>query len=170
MASARYGILMEILRTLREDIVFNSEADDNKTPIKPENIFFRKVSIAERDINKGQTMENFPNIIVSCPYEEPFDPTAGEVSHDEYVYRFLIQIIDSDNFDPLSGLQTYWEWQELIVRAFQFKDTWDGVDYFTLGNASSVDVVDERYWLKEEKFKAGVRLSIKHWMNSDSRA
>ena len=166
MSSVRYQELQEILGILR-NMTFNPESGDDCDQITQDRIVFRKVSVADRDINQGKVFEQFPMILVSTPFEEPFAESLGEVAHDEYQYRFLIQIIDSDNYEPTRNINTYWAWQEKICCAFQFY-CFKTVDaQRVMSNATNVDVVDERYWLKFENFKAGVSLVVRTWLTRE---
>ncbi len=161
--SIRKQVLDEILRILQEELTFAVADGDKCNPIKPSSIIFRKVSVADRDINKGKVLEGFPMIVVSCPFEEPFDPTAGEVGHDVYPMSFLCQIIDRDHLEPTRSIDTYWNWQELISPQFQFRCLNNVNTKRAFCVAKQVDVVDERYWLKEENFKAGVVIQVGVW-------
>lgn len=149
---------------MKQDISLKPEPGDTCDQILPDAIVFRKVAVRLTSQNEGFTFEPvFPGIIVSTPFEEPFNPSAGEVAHDEYVYHFLIQIIDSDNREPDKNIQTYWKWQEQVRRLFQF-DCMSNVDaVHVLAKATNVDVVDERKWLKDENFVCGVHVAVQVW-------
>lgn len=163
-AAVRKQVLDEILRVMQNDLAFNVQDSDSCRAIEPKNIRFRKVSVADRDINKGKVLEGLPGIFVSCPLNEPFGPGLGTNEEDEYRWGFLAQIVDKDHFDQTSNAGTYFQWQEQLCQKFQFHplDNVDSVHAFT--NAMSVDVVDEKYWLKEEAFKAGVLILARVWM------
>ncbi len=159
----------EILRILKEELVFNPADGDKCKSIVPDSIVFRKVSVAERDINKGVALERMPAIIVSTPYEEPFNPGAGTVAHDEYRWSFLCQIVDKDHLDKTSNWSSYTQWQETITQRFQFICL-QNVDVLHCPvNSMNVDIVDERYWLKEEAFKAGVHILTRPWIRGYGR-
>lgn len=169
MSAVRYQVLQEILRILRKDMSFVIDPIDNGfvDPIIPVAIQYRKIS-GERDTNQARTAEILPGIFVSTPLQEPFPEEAGTNEQDEYRWRFLVQIIDSDNHEPSQNIASYFLWQEQICTKFQFKDmTKSGNVSATrcLANASSVDVVDERYWVKEENFKSGILLTIRTWLS-----
>lgn len=165
MSSYRYQILQEILRALQQDVTFRAEPGDSTGTIPKDSIFFRKVNVKQRPENAGFTMtESFPGITVSTPYSEPFNPAAGENAHDEYIYHFLIQIIDSDNLEPTANIQTYWKWQEQVLRLFQFDCMWPINSPHVLSKSVNVDVVDTNRWLKEENFVCGVHLAVQVWM------
>lgn len=169
-SSRRMQVAQQILKTLK-DMVFDPADGDNCKRIEAENIILRKVATLEKDYNAGQTMLNTPNIVVSLPFREPFNASAGENNHDEYVYRFLIQIQDSDNSEQTDNYDTYWLWQEQIQLAFQFacNEQFPDVDtYRILCNTVAVGVVDERYWIKEEEFRSGVELAVRVWLTRDS--
>ena len=168
--SVRMQIAEQILKTLKS-MDFKNSPDDNCSRIDPTSIILRKVVNPERDINVGQVMTNFPNILVSCPKQEPFNPAAGENNHDEYIHCFMLQITDSDNHEPLDNADTYWWWQEMINDEFQFAgpSQFPYVNtYRLLCNCTSVLVVDEKYWVKEEGFRAGVMLAVKFWKTRNS--
>lgn len=165
MSSYRWLVLQEILRALRNDILLSPEPGDTCAVIPPCNIVFRKVAVKLKSYDKGYTFEpSFPGIIVSTPFSEPFSETAGESAHDEYTYHFLCQIIDSDNQEPNANVQTYWKWQEQIVRLFQFNCPCSIDAYKVLMKAVNVDVVDETKWVKDGNFVAGVHLTVQVWM------
>ena len=168
MSSYRWRVKEELIRILRGEIQFTPEGEDTCDEIPPENIVFRKVSVKDRDINENKTLEQFPAIVVSCPFDEPFSETAGEIAHDEYTYRFLIQILDRDFGDQEANLESYWAWQEKILR----KLTWNclcNIDApYVISTTNSVDNVDEQYWLKYQTFKCGVIFSVKVWMTRTS--
>ena len=163
MSSLRKQILNELLWILKEELSFSVQQGDTCKPIPPANIVFRKVSVADRDIDKGKTTENFPMILLSCPETEPFDPSAGENANDVYPMSFLVQIIDRDSLDKTKNIDTYWQWQELISPQLQFRCLKNVDTVRALAIAKAVDVVDERYWLKEENFKAGVQITVSVW-------
>lgn len=164
MSSFRYQVLQEILRLLKQGVSFKPEPGDRCVGISPDSINFRKVSVRLRQINEAHTFEPvFPGIVVSTPFEEPFNPSAGEIAHDEYVYHFLIQIIDSDNWEPTADIQSYWKWQEQVRRLFQF-NCMSNVDApHVLSKAVNVDVVDETKWLKDQNFVCGVHVAVQVW-------
>jgi hypothetical protein len=164
MSSYRWQVLQEILRSLKQDVSFVPEPGDKCSPILPDSIVFRKVSVKLTSQNQGFTFEPvFPGIIVSTPFSEPFDPTKGEVAHDEYVYHFLIQIIDSDNREPEADIQSYWKWQEQVRRLFQF-NCMSNVDApHVLSKSVNVDVVDETQWVRDENFVCGVHVAVQVW-------
>lgn len=168
MSAVKYQVLQEILRILKEDLDLSiDELDDGTaTAIPPENIHFRKIS-GERDLDQGRAAENFPMALVSMPFKEPFPEDAGTNQEDEYRWRFLIQFIDSDNLEPQANLATYLKWQENTSLRFQFNNMTHSGNVIAsrcLSTAAAVDVVDERYWLKEENFKGGVELLIRTWL------
>lgn len=164
MSSYRWQVLQEILRSLKQDVSFVPEPGDKCSRILPDSIVFRKVSVKLTSQNQGYTFEPvFPGIIVSTPFSEPFDPTKGEVAHDEYVYHFLIQIIDSDNREPEADIQSYWKWQEQVRRLFQFNCMSNVDAAHVLSKAVNVDVVDETKWLKDENFVCGVHVAVQVW-------
>lgn len=166
-------ILDEILRVLQEDMTFDVAAEDEGKchPITKEHIVFRKVSEAERDIDTGKPFELIPGIIVSVPLTEPFDPRAGTNAHDEYRWSFLIQILDRDNWEQTRNIATYFLWQEMIAFRFQFMcvQNLDPSVLHCLANAMSVNVVDERYWIKNKAFKAGVQILTRPWIRGYGR-
>jgi hypothetical protein len=168
-SSVHKQILDEILRVLKEDVVFNVAPDDSCKPIPPQNIEFQKVSIAERDIDTGRALERFPMIIVSVPFEEPFNPNAATNAHDEYRWSFLCQIIDRDNHEKTRSIDTYWTWQETISQRFQFMCMQNVDAQHCIANAMSVDTVDERYWIKQKNFKAGVQILARPWIRGFGR-
>jgi len=167
--SYRMAIMQEILRALRQDVTFSPVAPDRCDPIKPSSIVFRKVAVKTREINQENKFDPvFPGIILSTPYSEPFDPGKGEVAHDAYVYHFLAQIVDSDNWDLEANLQTYWKWQEQVCRLFQF-NCMSRIDApHVLSRAVNVDVVDEKIWLREQNFVAGIHITVEVWMTRGS--
>ena len=163
MTAIRKQTLDEILRILRKEIAWDVEDGDTCTPIDPEAIVFRKIA-GERDINSGRTMERLPGIFVSCPFTEPIPEEAGENAHDEYRWMFLCQICDRDNYGPDENIGTYCIWQEKMCRKLHFKCL-DNIDAFrSISTARSVNVVDEKYWVKEEMFKAGIVITVRVWM------
>lgn len=163
MPAVRKQVLDEIIRILREEISWEVEPGDMTTAIPPDSIFFRKIS-TERDINKSQTLDPIPSVRISMPFSEPIPESAGENAHDEYQWRFLAQITDSDNWSVQDNIATYLLWQEKICRKLNFKCL-DNVDAFmSLSTAAIVDVVDERYWIRESNFKAGVQIVVRVWM------
>lgn len=165
MSSYRWLILQEILRTLRQDVTFRPEPSDTTATIPAQNIIFRKVNVKLRPENKGDTMTpSFPGIIVSTPFSEPFNPNTGENAHDEYIYHFLIQIIDSDNLEPEANIQTYWKWQEQVCRVLQFNCMANVPAVHVLAKTANVDVVDDKIWLKDENFVCGIHLAVQVWM------
>ena len=164
MSSYRYQVLQEILRALKQDVSFLPEPGDKCSPIKPDSIVFRKVSVKVLSQNQGHTFDPvFPGIIVSTPFSEPFNPGSGEIAHDEYIYHFLIQIIDSDNHEPDMDIQTYWKWQEQVRRLFQFSCMANVDSPHVLAKAVNVDVVDETKWIRDENFVCGVHVAVQVW-------
>lgn len=161
----RTAVKDELLRAMRQDISLVPVPPDKCDAIKPDSIIFRKVSVRQRDFNKEFQYEPvFPGIILSTPYSEPFAKEKGEVAHDQYVYHFLAQIIDSDNYEPERNIGTYWKWQEQIVRLFQF-NCLSSIDApYVMSNAVNVDVVDETKWLRDANFVAGVHITVEVWM------
>lgn len=165
MSSYRWQVLQYILKSLKTRVQFAPEPGDTTQRIPADNIIFRKVSVKQRDVNSGFTMTPaFPGIIVSTPYTEPFNPNTGENAHDEYIYHFLLQIVDSDNYEPTANIQTYWKWQEQVCRLFQFDCCWPINSPHVLSKTANVDVVDTTRWLKEENFVCGVHLAVQVWM------
>lgn len=165
MSSYRWQVLQEILRALKEDVKFNPEPGDGCNGINPNAIVFRKVSARVRPINHKFTFEQaFPGIIVSTPFSEPFDFERGTNNQDEYVYHFLIQICDSDNYEPEANVQSYWAWQEQVMRLFT-GDCMSAVNsVHVLARSVNVDVVDESKWLADENFVCGVHVAVQVWM------
>lgn len=168
-SSVHVQIRDEILRILKEDLVFNPVQGDKVKTIRPENIVFRKVSIVERDINKGNVLEGLPGIVVSTPFEELFNPGAGTVAHDVYRWSFLCQIVDKDHLDKTSNWDTYTTWQEMVTQRFQYVCLQNVDALHCLVNSMSVDVVDERYWLKEQAFKSGIHILTQPWIRGFGR-
>lgn len=178
MSAVRYQILKEIIRILQEEVSWEIDADVDAgiaSPLPTQNILIQKVQL-ERDTNKGQTAKNFPMCLVCCPFSEPFQPSAGETAHDIYPYSFLLQIIDSDNYQYTDKLATYWLWQQNVTRKFQFKCLTDSgnIDvvptgsYFIQSIAANCDVVDERYWIRDANFKAGIKLVVNTFMTRNN--
>jgi len=168
VSAFRYQIVQEILRILQKEVDFTPDPIDAETadPIPPENMTIRK-TVAQRPINKGYVAEQFPMVRVTFPFKEDVPIDAGTNERDEYRYRFLIQIIDSDNYEPEMNLATYFLWQERICRKFNYKELTDDGNLracVALCTAFSVDTVDETQWVKEENFKAGVGLVVRTWM------
>lgn len=163
MSAARFQALNEILRILREEIDWTPEPGDKTKAIAPQAVVYRKIA-GERDVNEGRTMEIIPGIFVSCPHTEGIPENAGENAHDEYRWRFLIQVVDSDNYGPADNIATYFLWQEKICRKLHFKCL-QNVDAFkSMTYAAAVNVVDEKYWKKEELFKTGVEVLARVWL------
>lgn len=161
----RWQIKEEIIRRLREDVVFRQQEGDRVGQIDAKSIVFRKVAVKLLSQNEGFTMERaFPGMIVSTPYQEPVNFASGESAHDEYVYSFLVQIIDSDNHEPEANLKSYWMWQEQVCRLFHGYCPSNVDATHCLMRAASVDVVDEKQWLKDENFVAGVHIAVQVWM------
>lgn len=149
---------------MRQDVSFLPVGSDTCSRIPADSIVFRKTSVKLTSQNQGFTFDPvFPGIIVSTPFEEAFNPSAGEVAHDEYVYHWLIQIIDSDNREPEANIRSYWKWQEQIRRLFQFNCLANVDAYKVLAKAVNVDVVDENKWLKDDNFVCGVHVAVQVW-------
>lgn len=161
MPSIKYTLLTEILKELRESS-FPPEPGDHVGAINKNDIVFRKVSVADREENKGKRNEGVPGLIVSTPKTTDQVVEGGENTRDEWHHRFLIQIISGD-IDPEENIASYWAWQEKIVDLFNFQRL-AGVIQHPVGCISTVivrycDDVDERYWVKHQKFVAGVEVT-----------
>lgn len=162
--SFRYQLMQEILRELQQDVTFEVMPGDKCQPIKPRAIQFRKVSVKLLSQNQGFTFEQaFPGIVLSTPFEEPFNPNTGTNERDEYIYHWLIQIIDSDNHEPTANVRTYWKWQEQIRHLLQFNCPSRIDSQHVLSKCTNVDVVDESKWLKDENFVCGVHVAVQVW-------
>lgn len=161
MPSVKYTLLTEILKELRETS-FTREPGDNVLSIDKENIVFRKVSVADREENKGKRNEGLPGLIVSTPRSTDQVVEGGENARDEWHHKFLIQIVSGD-IDPEENIASFWAWQEKIVDLFNFTRL-AGVIQHPVGCISNVivrfcDDVDEKYWVKHQKFVAGVEVT-----------
>lgn len=161
MPSVKHTLLVEILKELRESS-FPQEPGDSVGPINKADIVFRKVSVADREENKGKKNEGVPGLIVSTPKTTDQVVEGGENARDEWHHKFLIQIISGD-IDPEENIATYWAWQEKIVDLFNFQRL-AGVIQHPVGCISTVivrycDDVDEKYWVKHQKFVAGVEVT-----------
>ncbi len=165
MPAYRSLVKTELLRIMTDLLSFRQESGDTCGGIPRENIFFRKVINKVTPIDSRYTMEKlFPGIVISTPYAEPFDMSLGEVAHDEYHYHWLAQIVDSDNREPTANVNSYWKWQEQILRMFQFLCLQNIGAYRAISNAVNVDVVDTNKWLADENFVCGVHIVVKVWM------
>jgi len=164
--SYRWQIAQDILNALsQEGVQFLPAVNDNVRPILRDSITVWKVVDPQLPRNQGYTMTPvFPGILVTSPLMETIDPSAGENAHDSYQYEWLIQIVDSDNLEPVAGLRTYWKWQEQIVRLLNFRCPAAIDATHVLYRARSVSVVDRKKWVVNENFVSGVYLRTEVWL------
>lgn len=178
MAQAiRMQVLNEIVRILQEEISWEPDPSNRKTinALQTNAIVFRKVGVLDRDISPGKVTEQLPGIFVSLPFTEGFPEDAGTNEQDEYRYRFLIQIIDNDNYAKTLNMETYTLWQERIMSrgslatkgGLQWRNlTESGNVHATraLCTCTGVQTVDPAYWEKRQGFKTGVELLVRTWL------
>lgn len=166
--AVRFQIADEILRILQKELTFNAAGADTGTvrSIKWSSI------VLQKDSNTRGTF-NLPAIVVSSPRHEDFPEDLGTNEHDEYRYRFLLQFLDSDNWQRQDNLRTYWRWQQDATLRFQYNNMLYSGNifgtYFCMSNAAAVDTVDEKVWVKEASFRAGVLLVVRTWLTRTSK-
>jgi len=158
--SVLWQIMSEVQRTLRENLTFKAMGDDPIPQIEQEAIRIEKVSVKQREHEKVFEYELTPGIIITPPGRVTMPSSEGENARDDVHYPLLLQIIDKDNNERLTGLRTYLKWQEQIARAFRNQPlpcdplhVWNArVDY--------VDVVNEGLWVRHELFVTGIEIEF----------
>ena len=155
----------EVLRALKDALVFAVQPDDTGETISEDAIVIQKTSTkADRSHAKSGQLQDYPGLIVSMPRQTAIPPGEGENNSDMWHYQTLIQLIDRDLWDVENRLATWDKWVEQIASYFNFNDLTAGsVDLaskvtWALCTARQVTDIDEKAWVKHSNFIAGVLL------------
>lgn len=164
MADAvQYDIMTQIVTDL-ESLTFQKATGDSVRTIAADAILWEKA--VWRDGKIQIRRHKFPGIIVTPANRVTMPISAGENLRDDVTYRFLCQIVDTDQEHRTGGLRTYMKWQEQIAKMFRNQDI--GISSIS-GNEGGVtwncecehiDVVDENLFYRHQYFQAGVLLAI----------
>lgn len=156
-----YLILTAMQTGLRDDLTFEVASTDTIGGIDDDAIIIRKLQpqgSGNRSHMAGYRGEKLPGMIIT-PGNVTADPHAGTNEQDDYEYRTLIQIVDSD-YDKLTNLRTWLRWQEQIAHYFQNQsvivDNAKGKAY--ISNATVRNVIDSREWVQHERMVGAVEV------------
>lgn len=155
----------EILRILQQDIVYQVQDGDVGQPIKPTSVAYRKTRVqVSRPFELKNQNTDMPGLVVSESLMTGLRQTGGTNERDVWPYEWLIQLIDQDLFDNVGRIATWDKWIEQIMSVFQFSQM-NGVVVPPTGQvkcATAIEVkdIDEKKWVREGNFIAGIQLTI----------
>ena len=157
----------EVLRALKDALVFAVQPDDTGSTIREDAIIIQKTGAkANRSHAKSDQMVDFPGLLVSMPRQTVIPPGEGENNRDMWHYQVMIQLIDMDQWDVENRVASWDKWIEQIASYFNYNDLTGGsADLaskvtWALCTARSVSDIDEKVWAKSSEFIAGVMLEI----------
>lgn len=153
--SAAWEFMLYIQRRLKA-IPFNAEGADPCGPIKSDAIVIQKQLGKAGEERLPHLLT--PGLVVTPPKTISSPAEAGTNARDDIYYPFLVQLVDTDGSERLQNLQSYLAWLERIRKAFHCHSIIEIPVEVGCANsyAATTDVVDEKRWVKEGKFVAGV--------------
>lgn len=160
MADAVLWQILESVRDgLRNDLSFLVQGSDNTRPIKDASIIIHKSSPRDRDTRKNNRRHTVPGIVITPPSNTVRNPYEGTNERDDVRYTILIQIIDGDSGSSIDNLRTYLKWQEQIGKYLNSQgltDVMSSDGWVTLGWVKTVDNIDEKDWVTDDRFVSGI--------------
>ena len=155
----------EILRTLRQDIVFQCSPNDQNAPISASAIILQKTDaqINREDVISNQ-LTDLPGLLLCSPRKMEVPSNSGLNNKDTWIYNWMIQLIDADLWSNTDRLDSWERWIEQIISAFNFNQM-NSVIPLTKGDvlcsfASGVHDVDQSMWVRDGKFVSGVHIEV----------
>lgn len=157
MADAvQYDIMLAVQTGLRA-LTFSAQGSESISTIDDDAIVFGK-SKGKRGNRKT------PGWLISPGNRIVMQADDGENNRDNVLYPFLCQLLVRDQGDDLLYLRTVMKWLEQACKTFRSQDigvsTISGAEGGVTWNceATTVYTVDERLWVRDEWFVAGVEL------------
>lgn len=163
-------ILRDELRSMQ---FVSMEANFPKAITNPEAICIRKIR-REREHESGQENTLLPGMIIT-PGNQSWDPKAGTDRRDDAIYEAVVQIVVKDNHLKETGLRTVLKWQDQIRRRLNQnvnESLWpsDSRGTVAVTYVTSINTLDERFWVPHRLFAGGVYIRWKARETRDSRA
>lgn len=160
------SIRNEIIRILQEDIVFDTQDTDIGGIIQPDAIIFQKTRAAfSREGQKSQQNVDMPGILISKPMGTRINPNEWEMAHDLWRRRFIVQIVDKDEFADTDRQDSWDKWEEQIISAFMFNclpnATFDTQPTWLITTASGLQDIEERRWSRDGMLISDIEIEVR---------
>lgn len=161
--AAKTKLRNEILRIMREDLVFEVIDGDSGVGVDPNNIHIHK-EVRNRAFESNRQFEEYPSIAIVASTQTQISPDAGESDSDLWIHQWLIQILDADLWDNDNRIATWEKWQEQIASKFHYY-SFDDILQWPAGCvkrslAQPVDDIDEKLWVRHGKFVMGIVITV----------
>jgi hypothetical protein len=164
MADAvQYDIMIQIQTDLRT-LTFSAQGSESVRTINDAAIVWEKA--VWRDGKIQFRNKECPGIVITPANLVTMPMRAGENKRDEVTYRYLCQIIDTDQEHRTHGLRTYMKWQEQIAKIFRNQDIGISSIYSNEGGVTStcecesMDTIDENLFYRHQRMVAAVQLAF----------
>ncbi len=148
------SIRNEIIRILQSDITFQAQPTDLNVTVQPAAMVFQKTRTSfSRDGQKQQQNIDIPGILISKPMGTRINPAEWTMASDLWRRRFIVQIVDKDEFSDLDRQDTLDKWEEQILSAFMFNclpnATFDAPPSWIITTATGSQDLEEGRWARD---------------------
>lgn len=154
---------MEYIQKRLRNMEFTPEGKDPCGGIRGDAIVIRKPQFAAK-LDEGSLPHIVtPGLVITPPKTISAPAELGTNNRDDIWYPILVQLVDTDGNEREQNLRTYLKWTEKIRKAFHCHSITDVPVEVGCGNsyATSTDTVDEKLWVREQKFVSGVVVAVR---------
>ena len=152
-------------------ITWQVQDGDTGDIIQPTSIVFQKTKAQiSREFDQNNALNDMPGLLISEPFRTDVPVSEGTIGTDWWTYEFLVQLLDTDDWDPDDRQATWEKWIQQIISAFRWNtttfDTAISAISTSIGKlisvvATGVSDVDQSRWVKTGNFIAGVLVTIR---------